>query len=160
MTEPDRPPATALQMWITWTALLVSLGVYGLLGLVIARPKSGDAALESVMLAVLGAAALATAIGTLVARDRLLVRPARRGELDVRSKAGLERFWVISLLTWVLSESIGIYGLVLFLLFGRPSHLYGFLAVAIALMIAHAPRVAALRPASSSDLAQPTIKIG
>jgi hypothetical protein len=112
------------------------------------------------MLAALGAAALATGIGTLVARNRLLLRPARRGELDVRSKAGLERFWVVSLFTWVLSESIGIYGIVLFFLFGKATHLYAFLAAAIALMIVHAPRLAPLLPASSSDLAQPTIKIG
>ena len=67
-------------------------------------------------------------------------RPISRGDLDLATPAGQARLYWISLLTWVFSESIGVYGLALFLLFGRLLCLFAFLGASAVLLVAYAPR--------------------
>jgi hypothetical protein len=104
---------------------------------------------------------LMTAAATLLLRRFAILQPVQSGTLDITTKAGTARFSTISLLAWVLSESIGIYGLVLFFLYRVPALLYPFLSAAFLLLIFHAPCTGSLRGRpSSSDLARPDIKIG
>ena len=102
---------------------------------------------------------VATGVASLVMRQLLLVRPARAGTLDPSSPAGMQRVSTGLLMCWVFSESIGIYGLVLFFLYRVPGLLYPFIGAAVARMLVHAPRRLPTPAASSRDLARPDVKI-
>lgn len=159
MNETHRAPAPVV-LWIVWAAMLASLVLYAAMPLFFAGSGADDPAFERVMLIALSAVALVSGIGTLVARNLLIVQPARRGELDLRSAAGLAHFFPIAVVLWAVSESIGVCGLLLCFLFGKLAYLYSFLFAAAALLLVHAPRLASLVPVSTSDLAKPTIEIG
>lgn len=147
------------QLWILWGALLASLLVYAAIPLLLPAVEAppADAAWVG------GGAALAglAALGSLALRRLALVGPVGRGELDLGSHAGQTRLYLVSMLCWALAESVGIVGLLLFLLYRRPELVYPFLAAAIGLMLYHAPRASALRRlAGSAELARPDVRIG
>jgi len=147
------------QLWIVWGALFVSLFVYGAMPLVLPPPAPGTSPPQPIFVGTLAFLGLVTGIATIVVRRLGLIRPAREGTLDVRTREGAARFFTYSMLIWVLSEAVGVYGLVLFLMHRLPILLYPFLLAAALLLIIHAPRTSSLRP-TSVDLARPDIKIG
>ncbi|MDH3519977.1 MAG: hypothetical protein OEM49_05915 [Myxococcales bacterium] len=157
----QQPAPPAQVQWLIWAALLVSLVVYGLLPIVIDLDLGAPSLPEPTVVFALTAIGVATAVGTLVARQILLVRPARRRELDLATSEGLARFFQASLIFWTCADSIGIYGLLLYFLFQKLAYLYAFLVAAAGLMLYHAPRIAALRPPdTAADLAREHVKIG
>jgi hypothetical protein len=125
---------------IIWAALLVSLVVYGVVALAMGSRPSGDPQQEDVMVSTFAVLALLVGGATIVLHRLAISGPVSRGALDLSSAAGQMRLYWVSLVTWVLSESIGIYGLALFLLFGRFLHLFAFLAAAAVLLLVYAPR--------------------
>ena len=149
------------RLWLAWASVFSSLVIYGVMPLFI--PPLGTEPREPQVILVGGLIfiGLVEGIATVAIRHIALVRPIRSGALDLESKSGAMRFFNISITNWVLSSSIGIYGLVLFFLYGVPELFYPFLAVAMLLLFYHAPRVASLKPAASpTDLARPDVKIG
>lgn len=132
------PPKS--QLWPVWGALLGSLFIYAALPhLIPPRPVPPPLPMSE-LVGAFAIAALVIGMATLAIRHFLLLGPARAGTLDPRSKAGNQRVWTLSLITWVLAESIGILGLVLFLLYRVHGLFYPFLGAAIALLLIHAPR--------------------
>jgi hypothetical protein len=129
--------ATLEQLRIIWRALLASLAVYSALPLLL-RP-AGDAESTRVLLLALMAIAALTAIGTLVARERLLVGPIRSGELSLTTPEGQTRVSTLCITLWALSESIGLYGILLYALSGEARYLYLFLMASAGLFFAHRP---------------------
>jgi len=149
------------QLWVVWACLVVSLFIYGAMPLMLQPPQAPPPPPQASFIGALAFVGLMTAVATILLRRFAIVQPVRSGNMDITTTAGAARFFTISLLTWVLSESIGIYGLVSFFLYRVAALLYPFLAVAFLLMIFHAPRTGSLRAdPSSADLARPDIKIG
>ena len=149
------------QLWICWACLILSLFIYGAMPFLLPPPPTSPPALQVVFVGALGFVGLLTAIATMFLRRFALIRPARIGTLDIDTKAGFARFFTISMLVWVLSESIGIYGLILFFLYRVPGPLYPFLVAAVLLLVFHAPRTDSLRvKPSSAELARRDVKIG
>jgi len=122
---------------LVWRALLGSLAVYAALPWFL-EPR-GDASVSAVLLPILTLLAAGTAVGTLVAREMLLVRPIRSGQLRPSLPEGMDRVFQLSIAFWALSESVGLYGLVLYQLSGEPRYLYLFLMAAAGLFFAHRP---------------------
>lgn len=135
--------------WMVWGAMLFSLAVYACIPLLVVRPPKP---VWASFVGALAAISMTTAIATAIVRNRALVRPARVGRLDLSSQSGANRLQAISIINWALSNSIGVYGLVCFLLFGSYALLAGFVAVAVALILYHAPRLSPLQPAPSAEL--------
>ncbi len=158
MTGADQPPRTMLQLWMVWAALLGSLVVYGVLPLLISGSSLRDPVLERSMLVGLFALALGLGIGTLIARNLMIVNPARRGQIDLRTREDFARYFQVSIVLWVISESIGVLGLVLFLLFGKTAYLYAFLCAAGVLLAVHSPRLSRVQSAASSEATDPAMK--
>jgi hypothetical protein len=106
----------------------------------------------------LAGVAVSTAVATFVLRRLLIAGPIANRSLDPTTPAGRARFFQAHVFCWVLSESVGIYGLVLYFLYGSRPLLYGFLAGAFVLMLLHAPRQPQV--SASTDRARPDVKIG
>ena len=66
----------------------------------------------------------------------------------------------MKIVQWAICESIGVLGLVLYLLGAGASWLWGFCAAAAMLLGVHAPRKDAAAGTDSRDLARADIKIG
>ena len=101
----------------------------------------------SLLTFVFAALSVAIAIGTVVYRRRALVGPIQSRALDPATPEGLRAAFQPFIINLVLSESIGIYGLVLSLLSGQPLYAVAFSVGAIALMYVHRP--------TASDLQSP-----
>jgi hypothetical protein len=148
------------QSWLVWGSLLMSLFIYGAMPYLIPPlPHTPPEPLRVLVMA-LAVVALLEGLATLAMRHFLLLGPVRAGTLDPETPAGAGRVWTLRILCWVLSVSIGIYGLVLFFLYRQTSLLYPFLGAAAALLIIHAPRPLPTPERSSRDLARPDVKIG
>ena len=149
------------QLWVVWACLVSSLFIYAAIPLLLQPPPVPPPPPQAILVGALAFVGLVTAAATILLRRFAILQPAQSGTLDITTETGAARFFTISLLAWVLSESIGIYGLVLFFLYRVPALLYTFLSAAVLLLIFHAPRTGSLRGRpSSSDLARPDIKIG
>lgn len=136
--------ATATNRMLWWS-LVVSLLVYAVVAHVAALPRDPAAPL-GVLFAALATIAGGEALGSLVYRRRALVDPIRKGELDLSTIEGQRKAFQPFMVNLVLSESIGIYGLVLAFLSGRGAYSLPFIGLALVLMFAHRPTAPDLAP--------------
>jgi F0F1-type ATP synthase membrane subunit c/vacuolar-type H+-ATPase subunit K len=132
---------------IVWWALLSTLVVYGVVAFVVAPTTGPREGMPTPLLAgMLGVVAVTTGLASIFVRGRALVGPIRSGDLDPRSPEGLQRAAGPYIVCLVLAESVGLFGLVLALLAGRPGFALPFLAGAFALMVVHRPSASELQP--------------
>lgn len=134
---------------LLWWTLVVSLALYVVVAHV-ARVAPDPHARIAVLAPVLVVVAGVTAIGTIVFRRRALSGPIQAGRLDPSTPEGFQAAFTPFILNLVLTESIGIYGLVLAFLSGQPRYSIGFSAAAIALMFVHRPTARDLVPPMSA----------
>lgn len=150
-----------VQLKIMWRSMLGSLGIYAAISLFVKPLLGPDSGLRLPLTGALAVVALAIVAGTIVVRRVALAQPLSRGEIDLSTAEGAARLSAVSVILWALSESIGIFGLVLFVLFGEAAVFYAFLAASAALLLMHAPRASAPEAAArSEDLARADVKIG
>jgi hypothetical protein len=133
------PQGTTLeaQQRTVWRALLGSLALYAALPWFL-RPEPRVESVGAMLLG-LTAISLVTAIATFAVRELLLNRPIRSGELRVDTDAGRNRLMQLYVVLWALCESVGVYGLVLYMLSGEARYLYLFLMASAGLFFAHRP---------------------
>ena len=131
---------------LLWWALVISLLVYVLMAHIAPLPASPTPALISTLLPILTFISLGTAVGTVFYRRHALVRPIRSGELDPTTPAGMQQAFTPFIVNLVLSESVGIYGLVLAFLSGQPLYSVWFAIPALVLMYVHRPTAPDLVP--------------
>ena len=132
-----------------WWSLVVSLLVYLLVAHVASVPSNPKAPVRALFVA-FGFLSVATALGTLLYRRYALSGPIRRGDLDPTSREGQGRAFQPFILNLILSESVGIYGLVLAFLSGYPGYSIPFILGALALVYAHRPSAPDLVPPLSA----------
>ncbi len=130
---------------ILWWSLVATLPLYVAVAFLAPLPGSPDASAD-VLLAVLAVVSVGMGIGTLVYRRRMLSGPIQRGELDPTTPKGQQKALPHFILNLVLSESVGIYGLVLAFLSGRSVYAVPFAVGALALMCLHRPTAPDLVP--------------
>lgn len=132
------PQETTLESQRTvWRALLGSLVLYAALPWFL-RPEPR---LESAAAMLLGLTAISavTGVATFAVRELLLNRPIRSGELRVDTDAGRSRLMQLCIVLWGLCESVGVCGIVLYMLSGEARYLYLFLMASAGLFFAHRP---------------------
>lgn len=124
---------------VLWCSMLVAVAIYALMPLVItpSRPPMDDA--ETLRL-VLAAAAFGCGAAGFAARRFLLQGPLASGAIDLASPEGQQRVLVGYALTWVMSEAVGVLGLVLFMLTSDVASCWAFAAASAVLLLLHVPR--------------------
>ena len=75
-------------------------------------------------------------------RSQILSAPARGAQPSARAGEITRRLSTASIVTLAIGLSIAIYGLVLFLIGGRPLDFYGFAVVSLLALAVHFPRLA------------------
>ncbi|MBW2421929.1 MAG: hypothetical protein JRH19_25565 [Deltaproteobacteria bacterium] len=89
--------------------------------------------------------------GSLLYRRHALSGPIQSGKLDPSRPEGLEKAFLPFMINLVLSESVGIFGLVLSFLSGQPAYSIAFAAGALVLMYLHRPTARDLVPPISGS---------
>jgi len=132
---------------IVWLTLVVAQLIY--VGVGYNRPASlhTNDVVEPMFLILLVLSAL-MAYGTIVYRKRALVVPIQSGSLDLGTPEGQGRAFTPFILNLVLSQAVGVYGLVLTFLSSDPRFVVGFSATSLALMYVHRPTAPELQAPS------------
>lgn len=133
-----------------WWALVFALITYVVVAHVADVQPAADLPIGA-LFAALASLAAAMGVATVIYRRRALVEPIRSGALDPSGPPGQAKAFTVFILNMVLSESVGIYGLVLSFLSGDPNYAIGFCAMALALMYVHRPTASDLVPPLSRD---------
>ena len=134
---------------VLWWTLVASLVVYAVVAHVSGLPPSSNAQV-ALLAPIFVALSVAIGIGTAVYRRRALAGPIQSGELDPSTPEGLQAAFQPFIINLVLSESVGIYGLVLAFLSGQPMYSVAFSGAAIGLMYVHRPTAPDLQPPMSA----------
>jgi hypothetical protein len=129
-------PSPLLIVWIIWFALLSALGVY--VGLAFTSAPTPATPPESSLPTLL--ATLAVVIGgTSVMLRPLLFGGLKSGRVELNSMAGGQKLLTGNIICFALSESVGIFGLVLAFQGYPQESWWVFFVAAAALMFIHLP---------------------
>jgi hypothetical protein len=139
-----------------WYALVTSQILYVLVAEVVKMPAR-DADLVALLVPVFAGLSLAVGAGTIVYRKRALVVPIQAGRLDPSNPEHVQRAFTPFILNLTLTESIGIYGLLLALLSGETGYCLAFGGAAIVLFFVHRPTAPDLVPPMSGMGTPPPI---
>ncbi len=127
--------------WAIWAAMACSLIVYLSIPLFLPAPSMTYEATDfGILFTAMGVVAVLTSVVSLVMRRMLVVQPIRTRALDPRSPDGMQRLSQALLLTWVLSEAVALYGLVLYLVTRQVQLMVPFVMMSAFLLVVHAPR--------------------
>ena len=124
-------------IWILYLALMSSIVIYTVVAVMIdaqGGPRTGElesSRLELFQYVFLAAGAAATVVGMVI--PGLVVRAPRGAALPY------ERLVTKKILQWALSESVAIFGLVLFFLTRDLDYMYIFAAWSAVVMLVHGP---------------------
>ena len=123
MEENEKKQQAHIQIiWIIYGALIMSQFMYGFVGgFIIEGPK--EPSTDLILPMALAGVALTTSIITFVV-GKFIPGP----------------YLTQCIIKWALTESIAVYGLVLVMLTGNTTFLFGFLLWSLALMAVHAPK--------------------
>jgi len=117
----EQSQANMQTIWIIYGALCMSMIVYGVVGYVVVAPPENPNT-DMVMPLALAMISLTTGAGSFFV-DKFV-----QGNYQTRN-----------IIKWALTESIAIYGFVLYFLTANTVFLLAFIAFALALMAVHAP---------------------
>jgi len=134
---------------LVWWSLVVSLLVYLGVAHVVALEAGSASASAPLLRSLFALIGLGVAFGTIAYRRQALVEPIRSGRLDPRSGEGQQTAFRVLVVNLALSESVGIFGLVLALLSGDPRQSWPFVVGALILMFVHRPTASDLVPPAS-----------
>lgn len=139
-----------LQNRLLWWTLMGSLVAYTAVAHVVEMAPEEPMDVD-LLLALFVGLSLAVAVGSLAYRRRALAGPIASGALDPSTPGGQVRAFQPYILNLVLSESIGIYGLVLTFLSGDTVYALGFCIAAAVLLFLHRPTAPDLSPPSGGS---------
>jgi len=142
-----------ITLWIIWGAMVMSLLIYVLICHLAVKGISETASPGiplDLLRRILYLVAVGTAFLTHVVRRRMLAKnPAENAMKDLSSLAKpfpnpLARYTTVMIVSLAFSESIGVYGLVLFLLGDDFQTLYTFIGISALCMYIYRPRATEL----------------
>ncbi|OPX95454.1 MAG: hypothetical protein A4E62_02670 [Syntrophorhabdus sp. PtaU1.Bin002] len=130
-----------LTLKIIWLAMLMSLVVYLFVGLYVGTSVQLSINEDSldILKVILYMLSFAILMATRIVR-RLILEGKRHYAAGTSQTSALQRYLTAMIVALTMSETMGIFGLVLFLLGKNPMDLYLLVAVSAAAMIMYRPR--------------------
>ena len=131
-----------LTLKVIWSAMLMSLAIYLFVGLQILTkvPSAMTDETFGMLKMILYIIALATLIVTRFVRELILSGKGQNGpRIQATRHPALQTYTTATILALAMSESIGIFGLILFLLGKNPMDLYLLILVSAAAMFMYRP---------------------
>lgn len=145
--DQDKLKNRKFMFWLIWAAMLGMLFVY--LGLAVYLGELGDGPdevdweLVSMLLYVFAAVSVLDVAFAIGFRIFSFFRKLDAGEFD-SSDTVANKYFRISIITWVLVEAVAIYGFVLFILSYELNYYLAFMAPALVLMVIYRPKLGAI----------------
>lgn len=134
MSKPDASAGYRMGL-ILWGALLSSTLVYPVISFVLKAPEDFQAAEGFDVLAIaMGGAAVSSAVMSFVLKHLLFGKPASQG------KATRQTWQTAHIISWAMSESVAIFGFVLFMLSYQQMYMAPFMAGSWLLFALHFPK--------------------
>jgi hypothetical protein len=125
--------------WFIWSIFLFNALIYFYQPFIASEENIQKSDHASILFISLTMVALLEAAATIVFRYFALIRPSKKGTYSPPS--GPIRFLLVGFVNWVCSNSIIIYGLVLYYMTGSPRFLLVFGPIGLVLLIFHSPRL-------------------
>jgi hypothetical protein len=131
-----------LTLKMIWLAMLASLAIYVFVGLQVAPTMrtSLDKDIFAILRAILYVLAFVTLIITGPIKRRLLSAKGQLGSAQSTLHPIIQQYFAAMTIVWALSESIGVYGLVLFFLGKNTTDLYLLIVTSAAALLMHRPK--------------------
>lgn len=142
MISHNELPRGTMALKIIWGAMLTSLAIYLFVGIFIGNNLQTSLNEDSytVLKYILYSLTCVTLIVTWKVRKFLLARKSQFPPAHQISESMiLQRYFVISIISWALSESIGIYGLILLFVGKNITDLYVLILIAAIAMFLYHP---------------------
>lgn len=131
-----------LNLWIIWFAMLASLVIYLFVGLrvetIVQVPMNKDT--FAMIKKVLYVVATITLIATRYIRKFFFSGKIRHRATQISQHPSLQKYTAAMVLYWAMLESIGIYGLILFLIGKNRLDLYLLILISAACISVYRPR--------------------
>ncbi len=143
MTDEKEVERGMVTLRIIWMAMLAALAVYIIVGLVAAPGVPSSLSDESLRMlrTALAAVGLVTLLAVGYVRRLIWGGRSRPGGADQASRPpALQRYTAAVIVSLGLCESVGIYGLVLFLLGKNPADLFLFIGISAVAMYYYRPK--------------------
>lgn len=143
MTNEQQMEKSLMTLKIIWTAILASLAVYLVVGRLVvpSLPAPVDRQVYGTLRLVLYALALVTLASSRIVRKLILgARRNRASDEQSPTPAVISRYFGAVIASLAMSESVGIYGLVLYLLGKDTADFYLLLGLSAAAVIYYRPR--------------------
>ena len=134
---------------ITWLLSVASILIYIPMSITAYANSESSRNIKEVNIYLVVALSIVAAIELLIGfaiRYFALTRPAKRGTFTLSSIGRKIRFFLVHFFNWSIGESIAIYGMVLYLLYGKLAFLLVFSAVGLGTVLLHAPRLKPFQP--------------
>lgn len=145
------PSDPLLSLQIVWVALLLSLGIYAVIAYTVAKQVANGAQLAPLpaMQMAFAMISLSSVTVAYVLSRKLLKQAIGTDDPATLPVAKLARLaftpWILRM---AMTESVGIFGLLMAMLTGQPSSGLPFLIVSALVMLTHLPNEKALRTAA------------
>ena len=130
---------------ILWWALLLSVVIYVVVAYAAEVPEVAPSAVDTLLPGFV-LLSLGIGAGSLLYRRRALAGPIQSGRLDPGTLEGQQAAFAPFIVCLILSETVGVFGLVLSLLSGDLLYSVAFSLAAIALFFLHRPTAPDLVP--------------
>lgn len=129
-------------MWSIWCLFFVSIVFYipGTKAAFKLSPTDIDSDWFIIVAITISVLTLFEALLTIIVRHFILVRPSMRGTFNIQTFQGRMRFLLVSILNWIIVDSVAFYGVVLYVMSDRIEFMYSFGLVGLSLLIIHSPR--------------------
>lgn len=136
------PLLPARQLWVVWVALLGCQFVYAAVAAqAVAKQTQSDLEPFRSLVTTLSLAAVVAGASAVILWRTQIMRALETGRLDLRTRAGWQKFFTLCLVCWALAEFIGVCGLILALTTRALSLMVPFSVSGIILLLLFAPRL-------------------
>lgn len=149
-----RPPVVV----ILWFSMMASVGILALVAWFVDQGRTGPPPGPAIVAPILGGVGILCGVASFFLYRLVVSDPAQRGELDLTTAEGLQRYTQAHCLVWTLCEAVACFGLAVFIVTGNDLWGSGLFALALVLLWLHGPRHH--QPGNGVDLARPEIKLG